>query len=289
VAVTFGLAEASYRWVEMPIRRDGFGRVLWAFRYRPLVVAGAGTLLFLAGRAIATSPTKSDAQLAVEAGEQAIAAQQQAAPSTTQPPSTQPGATQPPSTQPGTTLPPPWPASLPVPPGDQIMGFGDSVLSGAAPAIYERFPGIVLDAKPIRQWRDAPTVVARALDAGTARPVVILHFGTNAGLKSAESRAALETVLATLGPDRRVVLVNTVGISDWVPSTNATLAEISAKHPNTIVADWHAVVAADPTLLHNDKTHPNTRGTVAYADLLARTLDELGPAPPPSGIGGDQG
>ena len=119
--------------------------------------------------------------------------------------------------------------------------------------------------------------MAQALDSGTARPVVILNFGTNAGLKSEESRAALEAVLDTLGPDRRVVLVNTVGISNWVPDTNATLAAISAQHPNTIVADWHAVVTADPSLLHADRTHPNVEGTKAYADLVAQSLDQLGP------------
>jgi lysophospholipase L1-like esterase len=263
LAVTFGLAEASYRWIEMPIRREGFGLL----RDRRLVTAGAGVLVVLAGRTIAGSPTKSDAQLSVEAGEQAIATQQQAISSTTLAG----------STQSSTTLPPAWPDTLPVPPGDRIIGFGDSVLSGAAPAIYERFPGIVLDAEPIRQWRDAPAVVAHAIDAGTARPVVVLNFGTNAGLKSEESQAALEAVLDTLGPDRRVVLVNTVGISNWVPATNATLAAVSAGHPNTIVADWHAVVTADPTLLHNDRTHPNVRGTAAYAEMLARALDELGP------------
>jgi peptidoglycan/LPS O-acetylase OafA/YrhL/lysophospholipase L1-like esterase len=278
VIVTLGLAEASYDLIEMPIRRDGFGRVLDVFREPRMALFGVGGLLVLvlAGQAIVTAPKKSEAQLAVEAGEQAIAdaAADQPTPSTTvQPVVTQPTG----AVQTTTTVPPAWPDSLPVPPGDQIMGFGDSVLSGAAPAIYERFPGIFLDAKPIRQWRDAPGVVSAALDAGTARPVVILNFGTNAGLKSEESRAALETVLQKLGPERRVVLVNTVGISNWVPETNATLAEISARYPNTIVADWHAVVTADPSLLHDDRTHPNVRGTAAYADLLARTLDQLGP------------
>jgi lysophospholipase L1-like esterase len=256
VALTFGLAEASYRWVEMPIRHDGFGPAWAAFRNQRLLIAGAAAVVVLTGMAIATAPTKSDAQLAVEAGERAIAAQAAAA---------------------GSTQPLAWPDDLPVPGGDQIIGFGDSVLSGAAPAIYQRFPGVILDAKPIRQWRDAPAVVRTALDDGTARPVVILCFGTNAGLKSAESRAGLAATLDALGPDRRVVLVNTVGVSDWVTSTNATLASISADHPNTIVADWHAVVAADPTLLHTDKTHPNMRGIDVYADLLAQSLDELGP------------
>jgi lysophospholipase L1-like esterase len=74
-----------------------------------------------------------------------------------------------------------------------------------------------------------------------------------------------------------VVLVNTVGISNWVPATNTTLAALSAERPNTIVADWHAVVTADPTLLHNDQTHPNVRGTAAFAEMLAQALDQLGP------------
>jgi peptidoglycan/LPS O-acetylase OafA/YrhL/lysophospholipase L1-like esterase len=266
LAVTLALAEASHRWIEMPIRRHGLEPVREVFRDRGLVTAGVGTVVFLAGMAIATSPGKSAAQLSVEAGEQAIAARQQGPPASTGPAGS------------GAADALVWPDTLPVPAGDQIIGFGDSVLSGAAPAIYQRFPGAVVDAEPNRQWRDAPAIVARAIEDGTARPVVVLNFGTNAGLESAGSRAGLESVLATLGPDRRVVLVNTVGVSDWVPSTNATLAALSAAHPNTIVADWHAVVAADPSLLHSDRTHPNMRGIRAYADLLARTLDELGPS-----------
>ncbi len=170
-----------------------------------------------------------------------------------------------------------WPESDPVPPGELVVAFGDSVVSGAAPALYERFPGILIDAEPIRQWREAPAVVARALESGAGRPAVVLGFGTNAGLQSEESRGALRSVLDALGPDRRVVLVNTVGVSDWVPSTNETLAEISAEYPNTIVADWHAIVASDPGLLHDDRTHPNLEGIDVYADLIARSFEQLGP------------
>ena len=117
----------------------------------------------------------------------------------------------------------------------------------------------------------------QALDAGRLRPVVVLNFGTNAGLESAGSVQGLRSVLDTIGPTRRVVLVNTVGVSDWVPSTNATLAAISAEYPNTRVMDWHATVAADPGLLHDDRTHANFDGIQVYAEQLALTLDELGP------------
>ena len=264
LGVTFALAEASYRWIEMPVRRNGFRGTWAAVRGHTVVVAGAGVLVALAIVAVATAPEKSDAQLAVERGERAIAAQNRAAEGAATTVTTQ---------APG----PAWPPELAVPPGDLMVGFGDSILSGAAPAVYERFPGIVLDAEPIRQWRDAPAVVQAALDAGRLRPVVVLNFGTNAGLESAESVQGLRSVLDTIGPTRRVVLVNTVGVSDWVPSTNTTLAEISARYPNTRVMDWHATVAANPGLLHDDRTHANFDGIQVYAEQLALTLDELGP------------
>ena len=179
---------------------------------------------------------------------------------------------------PDTATPEPvWSRDLAVPPGELIMGFGDSVLSGAAPAMYERFPGVFIDATPILQWRDAPAIVAELQQAGTMRPVVILHFGTNAGLKDESSVAALREVLDILGPDRRVVLLTVVGISYWIPTTNAMLGEVSAEYPNTIVADWHAVIEESPELLYNDQTHPNNAGIVVYAELVASALEELGP------------
>ncbi|MBN3585743.1 hypothetical protein JYB64_25470, partial [Algoriphagus aestuarii] len=94
----------------------------------------------------------------------------------------------------------------------------------------------------------------RAAADGTLRRVVVLSFGTNAGLESDESRAALRQILDLLEPDHRVVLVNIVGVSSWVPASNAELAAIAADYPNTIVADWHSAVAADPSLLHTDRT-----------------------------------
>ena len=280
LAATAILSEVSYRWIEGPIRRNGFAGTWHALVGRRLerVVAPAMIVLMaLAGFALATAPDRSQAQLSVEAGLRAIESQPALVP-TTVPDSTVPDSTVPDSTVPDTATPEPvWSRDLAVPPGELIMGFGDSVLSGAAPAMYERFPGVFIDATPILQWRDAPAIVAELQQAGTMRPVVILHFGTNAGLKDESSVAALREVLDILGPDRRVVLLTVVGISYWIPTTNAMLGEVSAEYPNTIVADWHAVIEESPELLYNDQTHPNNAGIVVYAELVASALEELGP------------
>lgn len=305
IVATLALSEASYRWIEVPVIRDGF-RSTWRSatsrftaptagapirRYWPLAALAVVGAIAAAG--LVTAPRDSAAQRSVEAGQQAIDAQSEPDP-TTQPtastgdpgsapsgshdrgdPQTQAKAPTP--TNAPEEPPPAWPAELAVPPGDQIVGLGDSVMSGAAPALYERFPGIYLDAEPIRRWTDAPATVQSMLDAATMRPVVVLNYGTNAGLESDAAREALRTVLDMLGPQRRVVLVTVVGVSSWVPDSNQVLRDIGAEHPNTIVAAWHDVVAKRPGLLHEDRTHPNVEGISVYAELIAQSLQQLGP------------
>lgn len=162
--------------------------------------------------------------------------------------------------------------SAPVP-GDRIVGIGDSVMSGVASGLYQEFPGIYLDAKPNRQWPVARTIVDSMLANGTMRDVVVLQFGTNAGLNGDVSKQALNDVLDALGPDRLIVIPTVVGVSSWVPSTNETMRSIAADHPNVFVADWNAVVRNNPGLLHDDRTHPNLKGMQAYADLLSQTIE----------------
>ena len=302
VATTLGLSEVSLRWIETPIREHG----LAALR-RPVATAGprrrvavtalgalaASVVIAAAVVGIATAPDRSAAEESVEAGLRLIERQRTASPTPSTPATSTPPPTSTPApvpdpvpagpstTGPPTTIAPAtepaWPPDLATPPGELITGLGDSVLSGAAPAMYERFPGIHLEATPILQWHDAPRIVDEVAAVGELRPVVVLNFGTNAGLVTDESRTAVGEVLDALGPQRRVILVTIVGVSHWVDDSNETLKAISADHPNTAIADWNAVVAADPDLLHTDRTHPNLAGIAVYADLIARTAEALGP------------
>lgn len=301
LALTAALAAATHRWVEEPIRRGGFAPLAAVVRRRPSARLAFACLVAVAAGVVVTAPHKSAAQLAVEAGQQAIADAEGASagvptpmstsPTTTPPPPesaapvTVAATTVPPTTVPPTTAPPTpgeqlagWRTSgAALPPGELISGFGDSVLSGAAPAMYDRFPGIQLDAKPVRQWRAAPALVEWMESEGYLRPVVVFSFGANAGLQSDGQVEALERVLDIVGPSRRVVLVNTASASSWVGETNERLAAISAAHPNAIVADWHSVATARPDLLHDDRTHPNIAGIAVYADVVAQAIETLGP------------
>ncbi len=309
VAVTLALTEMSYQWIEAPIRANGYQATVSAVGARlrgsgqvwpRLVAVGAVVVVAMAATGLASAPEQSEVQVAVEEGQALIESQAaptffdaegatRSAPATTDdtPPAATAGETAPDETI-GDTPPaatgneaspaaPAWSPQRDLPPGTRMVGLGDSVMSGAAPALFSRFDGIYLEATPNLQWRDAPGMVDRLLRDGVMRPVVVLSFGTNAGLESQESIDALRATLDTLGPERRVVLVDVVGISFWVPSTNQTLRSIAAEYPNAIVADWNTATANNPGLLHDDRTHPNMAGIEVYTDVVSSALRQLGP------------
>lgn len=156
--------------------------------------------------------------------------------------------------------------------GADMVGIGDSVMSGAAPALLERFPGMRLDAAASRQWDDAPEIVDRLLAQGQLRTTVVLNFGTNAGLIDEDHIEGLRSTIERIGPSRRIIVVTVVGISRWVPESNANLVRIAGTYPNVTVVDWHGAVQNDPTLVHSDRTHPNIQGIDVYAQLIEQAI-----------------
>ncbi|MEN0128658.1 MAG: acyltransferase family protein [Brevundimonas sp.] len=270
LAVTVVASWASYRWIETPVRRLGAHevtrRVAASLRgptRGPRLVAGLVVLVVLgAAVCVATAPTQSQAQASVQAAQREIdernarVAKAPKVKATAKPANGVTGL--------GTAV-----------TGDEVVAFGDSVLSAAAPTLYDTFPGIRIDAKPIRKWIDAAPIIEKAAAAGELRPVVVLNFGTNGGFQFKGSTVAFNRILAAIGPNRQVLVVTINGISHWVPDANAKLRALAARHPNVTVADWRTYATHHAGMLHADRTHPTMAGVVAFATVLRSAFDEL--------------
>ncbi|HLS63105.1 MAG TPA: acyltransferase family protein, partial [Ruania sp.] len=130
-----------------------------------------------------------------------------------------------------------------LPSGEEISGFGDSMMYVAAPGLTDAFPGMDIDAVSNRQWPDVRAAIEGAIDDGSIRDVVIIAAGTNAGVRDQE---IVRDTLDDIGPDHQVVLVNIYGASSWVPESNENLTDIAADYPNVVVADWHSAATEHP-------------------------------------------
>jgi len=272
VALVLGLAAASYRWIEQPVRHRGFGdagrdalmRVVRAVQGRSLA-ALATAVTAVVGLAVLVSVGEHVMTARVpEAAQPARVLITAPAPTTTTAPTTTAApAVAPVATAPATAVPPP-----PSPPGvpGGFTAIGDSVLVGAGPALSARLGGgITVDALIGRQMNEAADVV-RSLDAqGLLGHVVLLHLGNNGPFTEAQ----IEDVLATIGPDRQVMLVNVMVPRRWEGDVNNALEAAVARHPNnTRLVDWWSLVTSESGLTREDGYHLTAAGAERFTDLV---------------------
>lgn len=283
--LTLVIAAASYRWLEIPIRRLGL-RASWARVWAPIagtaprigsrrratlcvVVAATVTVALLAGTgaSVLLAPTLTTAQAEVLRGQQALArAEKAAAAQAVQDAAAKAAGLTAVATR-----------------GSQITAVGDSVMLASAAELQAEFPGITIDAAVSRGMRAAPEILAAQRDAGTLRDIVVVGLGTNGEITPAD----LAAIMRVVGPSRELIMVNAFADRDWTQGVNAELADFSKHRSQVALADWHDAIAPHVDVLAGDGIHPGPTGGAIYADAVAAALDSLADAPLTRGPGAD--
>src|SRR5690606_11458801 len=93
--------------------------------------------------------------------------------------------------------------------------------------------------------------------------VVLLHLGNN-GPFTAEQ---IDEVIATIGTDRTVLLVNVLVPRRWEGEVNDQLAAAAARHPNAALIDCRSLVTSEPGLTRDDGVRLTANGAEGYAEL----------------------
>ncbi len=275
MGVTFGLAELSYRYLEMPIRRGELKPAWQRFKALtkdqrdPLLKKGAiigGALILLTGFVtyrVVTIPEEQPDYLHGLTSLSALDA--------TQPDPAAAGEAQPPGS-------PPAPGTATLKPG--VLALGESVMLGAQSGLKETFGKVSIDAAVGRQAADMVTRVQELSNAGALRQTVILHTGSNGYIE----RSELKQILETLAPAQRIVVVNVDVPREWQDPNNELIAELVAQTPNAVLADWHARAQLEGDVHVKDGIHLTETGVNAYADTINQAILQAGgmPAPAPS-------
>lgn len=274
LALTFALAEGSYRYVEAPIRRKGFrqwvvdlrraagvttirgGTIIAASALASLVLIGGGLVW---GSFIRTTETIAIASQADDTGAVTGAVPMDSNEAAGSPIAPDPLATT------STTAATPPEAGLP-----SVTIIGDSVVAGAKAVIEDTLENpIVIDATVNRQFKHADDVAKDLRDNGTLGEIVVLHLGTNGAFSS----TTFDEVMESLADVDRVIVLTAKVPRKWEDSVNRTIAEGAERWPDIEVIDWHLVGNQNPDWFFEDRVHLNGTGMRAYSDLLRDTIN----------------
>ncbi|MEP6598111.1 MAG: acyltransferase family protein [Actinomycetota bacterium] len=277
--LTLGLAEASFRLVEQPFRRNGLRGVLAAVGCRSLSQA-ARLRLVAAAACVAVTVVASAAAALVAAtpvDRRAVVADARAVPTSSASPaptgSRRPASSGSPSRAAATAARRPAPA--PVRPRQlvrvldpRVSAFGDSVMLGAGASLRADLPQADISAIEGRQPRDVFADVAARQVAGSLASVVVIHAGDN-GIISAADLAA---TLAALTDRSRIVVVTDRVPRAWQEPNNATLASAVKRHRNAVLVDWYRLSNGQPNWFYDDGLHLRPDGAAVYAASIAAAV-----------------
>src|SRR5487761_394276 len=155
-----------------------------------------------------------------------------------------------------------------VPKGAGILTIGDSIMIDAAPYLRQLLPGIAIDAIEGQQLYQVQAAVPKLREQRVIGDRLILELGTNGPY----SPAALNNLISSFGPMRRVVLVNSFVPRPWEQFVNQTIAAVARQHANITVVNWFALGAKHPSYFYPDGIHLNPVGARYYASLIAAAI-----------------
>ena len=258
MAITAVLTEASYQFIETPIRT---GRALAAYRAWRMRSGGVRGPLPVVFATLAIVPVFSvvsmvGAQVNLEENEKNFKDNEGAV--VTIPPTTVPVGT--------TTLPAVVPTTAPVTRFD-VFAVGDSVMLGSARKLSSY--GITVDAAKNRQVSAGAQVLDYRSKTGELGDNVVIHLGTN----GRTTAATFDLVMKPLSKVKRVIVLTVrVPGSPYSDKNNAIITALPLVYPNVTVLDWEALSKGRKDWFASDGIHPNALGQDNYVGFILKAL-----------------
>jgi len=258
LAITVGIAELSFRYLEMPIRRGVIAR-WWkqATSTGGRALTRARTIALAVIAALIAGLVVLGMSLA-QAQEPALAADVAAAIGTeTEVTIDSPLSSPAPSTAAS-------PETTAVSQAGTATGIGDSVMLGSRAALRSAIPGIRIDAAVARYPGAFLGRIKKLRSMNLLADTVVLHPGTNGVIPE----SMMSEMLGLLTDRERVVVVNDNVPRSWTEENNAVVSKVVPDYPNAVIADWKSASKAHPEYFVSDGIHLTGEGARAFAALV---------------------
>jgi peptidoglycan/LPS O-acetylase OafA/YrhL len=256
MAITLVVTEASYQFIETPIRNGKAREALTAWRTRstgmwgplPIVAATLAivplfSIVSLAGARVIEDDVASN----LDDNEDSVVT----IPSTSVPVNT---------TAPVVTT------TVPAEVID-VLAVGDSVMLGSARKLTAQ--GLVVNAEKNRQVLEALQVFNYYKSINQLGENVVIHLGTN----GTTNEATFDRVMGPLADvDRVIVLTVRVPGREYQNINNKIINALPLKYPNVTVLDWLDYSKSQKEWFASDGIHPNAVGQDNYVAFIMKAL-----------------
>lgn len=270
--LTLAIAELSYRFVEMPIRRGALGRT-WkrlktgssSTKERVLVTtAGLGTAIIALSTAMAlalvptTAAVAPDVTAAIGIVDEVLIDEPSALPTPVAQANTNDSA----DVATDAVLEQEDPPTVP------LSVIGDSVVLGARNAIENSIPGTTIDAAVSRFPGGFIGRVKKLSRQNQLADIVAIHPGTNGVMPE----RMLRDLLDQLTDYQEVILINSSMPRSWEKPNNAVIDRVAPDYPNVVIADWKSASQGRADYFVSDKVHLTKKGADAFASLIKESM-----------------
>lgn len=159
---------------------------------------------------------------------------------------------------------PPWTPPVNAFPGTYAVG--DSVMVDGQ--LYLQKMGITVDAAVSRQFDTGIAILRQLKSEGQLPHRVVIGLGTNGPMTQSD----LDSALAMLQHESRVVLLTVREPRWWQNQVNAVVRAGAKRFKNVRIADWYTASAGHPEWFAGDGIHLGPTGAMAYAHVIANAL-----------------
>ena len=308
LALTFAVAELSFRFVEMPIRRGAIDRFVKRWRESPparrrslairswVVVAGVTVgLAMLAGQLISaprpsaqeglpadvaeaigiasggpTSVTLEDPSLPAVPTTPSVSAP---SPSTTSPSTTSPSTTSPSTTSPSTTSPSISSSSTSTPTPGDVTPNGRVSAIGDSVMLGARttLKEVIPGTRVDAEVSRMPGAFIGPLKRYVARGKLAPIVVIHPATNGVLPEEMFREMLQILKEVPKVVVVNSNMPRTWRDPNNAVIDKVLPEFDNVVLADWRSASDGRDEYFVSDGIHLTTAGATAFAELVRQT------------------
>ncbi|WP_144787396.1 acyltransferase family protein [Lysinibacillus fusiformis] len=150
-----------------------------------------------------------------------------------------------------------------------ILAIGDSVMIDIATSLHKVFPNITIDGKIGRQVSQAVKLAPNYASFNQSNNAIVIQLGTNGYFTNDQ----IDTLLAAFA-HADIYLVNTRVPRSWEGKVNASLHQKSEEHENITLIDWHAAALNHPEYFAPDGVHLEKKGVEVLTNLIQQSINK---------------